>query len=129
MVIGVGVDFMRIDRICGDLADDDPFIRRGFTQAERDELSSRSDRRTFLATRFSAKEAVFKTLHCDGNACPPHDVEILSNEIGEPYVNLFGRAAEAARRQGIGKVLVSLSYDDDHVVAFAVAEALHESHD
>lgn len=123
MLVGVGADIMRIDRIGEGLSDDDPFIRRGFTEAERSELQARDDRRTFIASRFSAKEAVFKTLDCGGNDVRLPEVEIVSNEHGRPVVNLYGAAAAIASARGIDRVLVSLSYESEYVLAFAVAEA------
>lgn len=123
MIAGVGADVMRIDRIAANLPSDDPFIRRGFTEAERAELEARADKRLFLASRFAAKEAVFKSLNASGNAIPLHDVEILKDENGKPFVNLYGAAAEVARNQRIDSVMVSLSSEDEYVLAFAVAEA------
>ena len=129
MIAGVGVDFMRIDRIAADLPMDDPFVRRGFTQAERTELEARSDKRVFLASRFAAKEAVFKSLNVSGNAIPLQDVEIMKDDKGKPVVHLFGAAAQAAARQGIESVLVSLSYEKEYVLAFAVAQAGADARD
>lgn len=124
MLAGIGADIMRIDRIACQLTVDDPFVRRGFTRAERDEFEPRTDKQAYLASRFSAKEAVFKTLNCGGDDVALAEVEIVSDKHGKPTVNLYGAAAEIARAQGISRVLVSLSYERDVVMAFAVAETI-----
>lgn len=121
MIHGVGVDIMLIERMDSTLDVDDSFIRSTFTAAELEEMRQHVSPRTFLASRFSAKEAVFKSLDCDGDFFQMTDVEILANEHGKPFVNLYGAASKLAARAGITKVHVSISHERDQVCSFAVA--------
>lgn len=122
MVIGIGTDILKIDRLaCFDKGWDDPFFRKVFTQAEREAALERAEPLLYFATRFAGKEAVFKTLHIDPNHVRLDQIEILNGEFGEPKVVLLADVAIHARQMGIKNVMISLSYDTDYATAFAVA--------
>jgi holo-[acyl-carrier protein] synthase len=78
----------------------------------------------FLAGRFSAKEAVAKALGTGiwRENISFHDIEILADERGKPYVCLGGGAKAAFERLGGQHISVSLSHERDLVVAAAVLE-------
>lgn len=122
MIKGVGIDLMNMDRISEDISLDDAFIRKTFTEAELDELKSRKDRHTYLCTRFSMKEAIFKTLGRDGDSFAMTDIEVLCDELGRPTVKLLGKSKELAEKSGISEIFVSVSYDGNLVTSFAVAQ-------
>lgn len=122
MIKGVGIDLMSMDRISRDMPLDDAFIRRAFTGKEREELASCDDPHEFICSRFSTKEAVFKSLGRDGDDFRMTDVEILEDPTGAPRVELCGVTAEMARSAGIFNVLVSISYDGNLVISVAVAD-------
>ena len=128
MVKGVGIDLMDMHRISSELSMDDSFIRKTFTEAERAELYSRIDTHEYLCTRFSLKEAVFKSLDCDGDWFQMTDIEILTNSFGKPCVHLHGDAKAYANRASIETVHVSLTYDDNFVASVAVADGPIELH-
>ena len=127
MIVQIGTDIVEIDKLKYTVSKEppasDPFIRRTFTAAEIRLALSRPAPLFFFATRFAGKEAVFKALNITGEDVRLLDIEILSEENGRPYVSLCGSAKEAADRQGIAKVHLSLSYEDNYAVAFAVAES------
>ncbi|MDR1271498.1 MAG: holo-ACP synthase [Clostridiales Family XIII bacterium] len=122
-MIGVGVDILNIERLShldGKL--DDPFFRRSFTERERTEDPGNHSRLAFFAARFAAKEAVFKALGTTPGAVRLSDIEICRDASGIPWPTLRGGAADAAAKAGITSIHLSLSYEKDYVVAFAVAE-------
>jgi len=123
MLVGVGTDILRIDRI-GRCLDSPSFMRRTFTEGELGVGSRRPDRAAYYANLFAAKEAVFKCLGiaADELGCWL-SIEILDSEEARPQVRLSGTAARAARARGVGKVMLSLSSDTDYSVAFAAALA------
>jgi len=122
MIKGIGTDILAISRIRTLVENDskDAFIKKTFTEAEIDLANSRYDPVVLYATRFAAKEAVFKSLHLDGNNIRLNEIEILEGEFGRPYVNLHGKVQMLADKIGIKEVEVSISYETDYALAFAV---------
>ena len=122
MVHGIGTDILKISNIAHMVSNEsDPFVRKTFTENELQLISSRPIPQNSFATRFAGKEAVFKTLGIDGNHFYLNQIEILENSIGQPTVNLLGKANEIAKKKGITTIHISLSYDTDYATAFAVA--------
>ena len=77
----------------------------------------------YVAKRFAAKEAVSKALGTgfrDGIYLS--DIEIISDEMGKPFVELKANASVRAKNVGIKKIHLSLSDDAPYVSAMAVAE-------
>ena len=76
MIVGVGHDICRIDRIAR-IFDryGERFVTRICTEAELAELALRADKPAYLAKRFAVKEAVYKALHqADQSDMRWHDV-------------------------------------------------------
>jgi phosphopantetheine--protein transferase-like protein len=123
MVIGVGTDILKIERIRNGMGgDSDAFLKKSFTSRERAQASERPDPALYYATRFAGKEAIFKCFGVGGDDVRLDDIEILGAGSGAPEVALFGRARDIARQKGISGLRVSLSYDGEYAVAFALAE-------
>jgi phosphopantetheine--protein transferase-like protein len=123
MALGAGIDIIAISRMQGVLANSgaEAFLQKVYTSAERERSRQRPDPVVYLAKLFAAKEAIFKTFGIAGTAeVQFSDIEIEDGEFGEPLAHLSGRFAELARQCGVGRVLVSLSYDGDYAVAVAV---------
>ncbi len=126
MVAGIGTDLIRIARmrrILADAREDDPFLRKAFTPEERDEAARRPDPAVYYATRFAAKEAVFKALGAPGDAVPLTDIRIGAEDTGRPTATLAGAAARYARERGGTRVHLSITYEDEFAAAFALLEA------
>lgn len=123
MVMGVGTDILAIERIRNSLDGGvDTFIGRVFTEEERREAAERQDPVAYYALRFAAKEAVFKCFGIDGNNIRLNEIEILGTELEQPRVALHGKFAEIAAQKGIRDIQLSLSYETEYAVAFAVAQ-------
>lgn len=121
-VLGVGVDIVEIERIRALLERyGERFARRVFTEAERNYCESRRNGASCYAARFAAKEAVLKALGTGLAGCRWTDVEVLRNATGRPAAALHGGASILAGQQEVGRVLISLSHDRAHAMAFAVA--------
>ena len=124
-ICGIGTDIMkreRIERILSGGSEGDFFVKMTYSPKEVEAIESAPDPVHRYATHFCGKEAVFKALSLGGNTpFKWHQIEILYEPSGKPYVCLKGSMAEAARERGIGEVMISLSYDSDYVSAFAVA--------
>ena len=130
MIDGIGTDVCDIRRMRETLA------RRGERFAEKvlgpQELEvfrarrARAESRglSFLATRFSAKEAFSKAIGL-GMRMPMNwrDCEILNAPSGKPEIRLHGELARWFEAQGL-RALVSVSDETDYATSFVVVETL-----
>ncbi len=121
MIHGVGTDILSRARF-GDPPADDPFIRRAYTGAEKAQAAASGNANRWFCVRFAGKEAVFKSLRMDPDRARMNEIEILTDDVGAPHVTLYGRMAAFADEVGVTAVHVSLSWETDYAVAFAVAE-------
>ncbi len=79
-----------------------------------------------FATRFAAKEALFKLLTSGNPWTSWKEVEVRRLDSVRYTVSLHGAAAEQATRQGITTITLSLSQDAGTAVAVAVADVERE---
>lgn len=126
MVLGIGTDILRIDRIFPKaLKDNDPFLNKSFTQAEKTEAGVRLNPKDYYASRFVAKEAVYKAISFSGCTFCPQEIEVLNDANGQSFVNLYGRTKECMvvyLSEGV-VIRVSISYEREYVIAFAIVES------
>ncbi|MCR5526033.1 MAG: holo-ACP synthase [Lachnospiraceae bacterium] len=124
MVIGVGTDILRIGQLQPEyLKTDDPFLVKTYSKAEISDAKKRELPLDYYATRFAGKEAVFKAFGMSGDHVLMSEIEILNDENGAPHVNLYGNMKKEAQKRGVKNIQISLSYERDYAVAFAVFEA------
>jgi holo-[acyl-carrier protein] synthase len=121
-VLGIGVDIVETTRIQSSIERfGDRFLRRVFTQAERDYCSAMPFPARHYAARFAAKEAVSKAFGTGiGSQIAWRDVEVRRKETGEPYILLHGSAEALAASLGVRQALISLSHSDNYSVANAI---------
>lgn len=122
-VVGIGVDAVDVSRFRTSLERTPTMRDRLFTDGELADLAGRTDPVPSLAVRFAAREAVMKAMGLGLGAFEFHDVWIERRDSGEPRLRVEGRAADIARRQGIGSWHVSLTHTDDVAIAYVVATA------
>ena len=131
MAVGIGIDMVTISEI-GSLLDErglasgtrlDPFISRSFTTAELELARAHANQAEFLAGRFAAKEAVFKSLapHAADNL-EFRDIETLARLDGSPYVNPSPTLARVLELAGAHEVLVSITNEGSYAMAMALAQ-------
>ncbi len=119
---GIGTDILLIKNIETYVENiDDPFVRKCYTEREIELILGRSRPLYSFATRFCAKEAVFKCLGSDGEGVRLNEIEVLEHDTGQPCVILHGKVKKIAEERGIREILISLSYDADYAIAFAAA--------
>jgi holo-[acyl-carrier protein] synthase len=126
VLIGLGADLVEVDRIRGVLErQGDRFLKRVFTEEERDYCMAMKYPHKHLAARFAAKEAVSKAFTTGiGAELRWTSVSIYKGPRDEPLVRLDELGQALLRRAAANSVLVSLSHTDSH--AFAVAALLRE---
>jgi len=124
MIVGIGVDLVKIERIARLL---DRYGKRLadkiLSPAEMPLFAKTKNPTAMLAKRFAAKEAVAKALGTGmrGGVYFPQ-IEITNKPSGAPVVLLGGKARERAEKLRVKSTHVSISDEEDFVVAFAVME-------
>lgn len=120
--VGLGVDIVDIARM-RDILDKTPnFIEYTYTPVEAEYCQKSSRFVEHYATHFAAKEAVLKALGCGfAEGVVPKDVEVLHDEKGKPYVELYGRVKGIAEELKIKDIPISLSFTNTEAVGFAIA--------
>lgn len=122
MIFGIGIDTVSLDRIRA------AYERFGSRFTDRvmcgGEIRVGPDHPTFiseLATAFSIKEAVYKSLKPDHFPIRFKDVCLTHNKGGAPEVILSGRLADHAHEIGVDRVHVSVSHEKAIAVTVALA--------
>ena len=122
MILGVGVDMATVPRFERLLERFGArFVEKVMTPDEMRRWPDADARR--LAKLFSAKEAVVKALGSGfREGVTLQTVSIEQTSLGAPVVSLSGAAGERLDRLGASQILVSISDEEDTVIAFAVAQ-------
>jgi holo-[acyl-carrier protein] synthase len=115
LILGIGVDVVDLARFERAVGRTPGLRERIFTPAERD-LPLRS-----LAGRFAAKEALIKAIG-DSTGVRWHDMEVVSNGLGNPSFVLHNAVAEIAAALGIAHIHLSMSHDAGIAIAYVVVE-------
>lgn len=118
MIIGIGNDMIEIDRVVR-ACEREAFLCRYFTEAECSMIYSDAKK---AADNFAVKEAVAKMFGTGFRQIVPIEIECLRDDLGKPYVNLYGRAKEMGQELGLRTVHVSISNTKKYASAFVVGE-------
>lgn len=122
MLIGIGVDIVKIERIGSLLAS--AKIHRVFTEDEISEAPSGVTRCSYFAKRFAAKEACAKALGTGFvNVLQHTDIMIRKHASGQPYIVLSTSAASHFQQYYKGTVHFHLSLSDEKEYAIAFVSA------
>lgn len=125
MIFGIGTDIADCNRVGSIYAKHGHhFVKNILTPAELERMAQLKDPKEFIAGRWAAKEAFSKALGTGMCAeCAFVEIEVLSDERGKPFVNLYAATAETAKRLGITRIHVSISHERELATAFVVLEA------
>ncbi len=125
-VRGIGIDIAdlgRFERLISRYGES--FLGRWFSPRERAQCQSRSDLAAFAASRFATKEAVWKALTLSATGpiawC---SIEVLDS-IGAAgaTVHLSGWIGETARREGVGTVSTTVTWQGNLALAVAIVDS------
>jgi holo-[acyl-carrier protein] synthase len=121
MIVGIGVDLVKIDRIEKAGNNHPGFLERVFTEKEREYCERKKYPAQHYAARFAAKEAILKAFGTGmTSGMRWTDIEVLRGDGGGPIVNISGAARDLADLKGVKQVLLSYSHDEGYAVAHAV---------
>ena len=124
-MLGIGVDIVETARIERSIERfGERFLKRVFTDGEREYCGAMPVPARHYAARFAAKEAVSKAFGTGiGKQVGWRDMEVKRKESGEPYLVLHGGAEELAGKLRVVQALISLSHTDQYAVANAILVA------
>jgi holo-[acyl-carrier protein] synthase len=124
MILGTGIDIVDIARITAVIERRSSFINRVFTANEQQMAAAMRNPGPFYAGRWAAKEAISKALGVGiSEHCHWQDLDIARGARGEPIATLSGAAAATAEALGIARIHLSISHEESHACAFAIAES------
>jgi len=117
----VGIDLVEVQRI-EKLLSAQPGIKQNIFCEEEIRYSQRQfSPCQHLASRFAAKEALFKALGTGlSGDMSWQDVEVQREPSGKPTLRLSGKTAEFARQMGAVRCEVSMSHVKEYAVALVV---------
>ncbi len=118
-IIGIGYDMIEVPRIESVLNRwGDRFRKRVFTPKELAYCESKKNRFQRLASRFAAKEAVFKALGTGWQlGVGWTEIEVTNDELGKPHITLSGRTEELSHQMGVRNIFVSMTNTADYGAA------------
>jgi holo-[acyl-carrier protein] synthase len=120
-IFGIGTDILEIQRFEAVLNEHgEKFIQKLFTSNEIAYCTKFKDPKERYTARFCAKEAVAKSLGTGfGEHLRFHDIEILNEESGKPFVRL---SKPVLRKFQFATIEISISHTKNVAVAIAIAE-------
>jgi holo-[acyl-carrier protein] synthase len=123
MIYGICVDLIEIDRIKQAIErNGQRFVDRVYTKAEQEYCEQRPSFACYAA-RFTAKEAFLKALGTGlRKGMRWQDIEVYTDELGKPHVQLYGYLEERAKQEKFEHVHLSLSHSSSYAIAQVVIE-------
>ena len=118
MIVGIGTDIIEIDRVLK-ACENNRFLEKYFTE---EEILIFQKKRKSIAGNFAVKESVAKRFGTGFNGFSLKDIEVLRDENGRPYVNLYNEARNIAKKQEIDVIHVSMSDNNSCSIAYVVGE-------
>ncbi len=118
MILGIGNDLIEIERI-EKACEKQAFLVRCYTKAEIELCKGKA---SMLAGNFAVKESVAKSFGTGFRGFETTDIEVLRDELGKPYVKLYGGAKEQYDMMGATSIHVSITNTKEYAAAMAVLE-------
>lgn len=124
MIIGLGIDVCRIERVERFLERyGERFTRRCFTSAEIAHCARYVNSAEQFAGRIAAKEAASKALGTGWRGGVHWKCFEVAHEMsGKPTLKIHGRAAELASEMGVRGVNISITHDAGVAAAVVIFE-------
>jgi len=124
MIVSTGIDIVEVYRIRDTISRTPRFVERVFTKNERAYCEGKGDAAwQSYAGRFAAKEAFLKALKTGWRGkITWHDVEIVSDENGVPYLNISGEAKTILTAHSADRVHLTISHTADLAIANVILE-------
>lgn len=120
MELLLGTDIIEVNRIKNAIESSGRFSTRVFTPNEIAYCESKNvSKYQSYAARFAGKEAVSKALGTGiGKNAMFHEIEILNDEVGKPFIKLHGSAQDYYATLGASGISITLSHCIEYAVAY-----------
>lgn len=123
MICGTGIDIIEVARIQKVMERDIGFRDKIFTPGEIEYCESKKNKYPHYAARFSAKEAFLKAIGTGWRfGIRFADIEVYHDELGKPFIRVYGKAEELLNNEKISKIHVSLSHLKEMATAIVIIE-------
>ena len=124
MIIGMGVDIAEVERIQAAIErHGETFLRRVYTQREREYCERFKNKYERYAGRFAAKEAAMKALGTGWRRGVKWvDLEVAREMSGRPTLVIHGEAAKIAKELGVMRVALSITHTEKQALAQVIFE-------
>ena len=125
MILGIGTDIVRIERIERALQrHGDRFAQRILAEVEWPAWQACAQPARMLAKRFAAKEAAAKAFGTGFSAgLSLQHIAITHDAMGRPLLSFSGHAETLCERLGVCHSHLSISDEHDYAIAFVTLEA------
>lgn len=122
MILGIGCDVLHIDRI-SKLIKYKLFLEKYFTEKEVDMFNKyKKNKKNYekkIASNFCVKEAFFKALSSKIDSFKFSSVEVLRDDFGKPYINLYDNLYKFSETCNLH---VTISNEENIVTSFVLIE-------
>ena len=120
-VLGIGVDIVENSRF-KKIIEKKSLLNRVFSDSEIIESKNKSNRASFFAKRFAAKEAFSKALGTGiSRGISFNEIVILNEKNGKPFIKLLSKTkkiVEKKFKKKNYKISLSIADEKDYAVAF-----------
>src|SRR5437762_5550544 len=118
-IVGTGIDICEVARVRDAIERfGQRFLKRVFTQAEREYCESKRNRVERYAARFAAKEAAMKAIGTGlRRGVSWQDFEIGREAGGRPTLEIRGKGAEFAAKLGMKRAALSITHTREQAMA------------
>ena len=121
MIIGIGTDIVKVDRIAKIIERTPNFIRGAFTEEEICYFETKKNNPETIAGAFAVKEALSKALGTGVRGFGLKDIEVRHDDLGKPYIFVNDYIRETFGLEKC-KIHASISHSNEDAVAFVVIE-------
>lgn len=123
VILGIGTDIIKVGRIEKAIKKTEKFLIYAFTEKEICYFEQRKFNIETIAGFFAAKESVSKALGTGFRGFGLRDIEVYTNELGKPEVNLSQKVIDIFKKESL-KIHLSISHTEDNAIAFVIIEAV-----
>ena len=124
MIRGIGIDMVDIEELASLVKENSAFFDKTFTLAEKKMYEKHPLPLEYLATRFAAKEAVYKALAqlLKDKDFDFRGVETLNRLDGSPYVNETDFLKGIMQEADVSQLYISITTEGNYACAYVIAE-------
>jgi len=123
MILGIGTDIIKVDRLQRSIEKNERFVEKVFTSDEIRYCEVRASKYQSYAARFAAKEAVMKAIGTGWDGIINWtDIEVALDPLGKPGIRCHGATQTFMDEHRITRIHLSLSHEQEYAIAYVILE-------